>query len=86
MAGLAFGAAALGGGFALAAAGYQAGTGFTARHEASHVQQVEATRRYIEGFERAYKDGQVSEDDWLKFLAIRAKCVTSHCITPPVIG
>lgn len=64
MAGVAFGGAALGGGFALAAAEYQASTGFAARHENTHSQQIEATKWYIAEFEGAYKMDEVSEYDW----------------------
>lgn len=71
MAGVAFGGAALSGGFALAAAGYQTSTGFAARHETTHAQQIETTKRYISEFEDAYRRDEVSEEDWKQYLAIR---------------
>ena len=71
MAGVAFGDAALGGGFALAAAGYQTSAGFAARHEITHAQQIEATKRYITEFEDSYKRDEVSEEDWKQYLSIR---------------
>ncbi|KJA24455.1 hypothetical protein HYPSUDRAFT_53788 [Hypholoma sublateritium FD-334 SS-4] len=70
MSGAEFGAAAIGGGFALAAAGYQAISGFAARHEAVNFQQVEATKRYIAEFEEAHRRGEVSKDDWMRFRTI----------------
>lgn len=73
MAGLAFGGPALGGGFSLAAAGYQTSTGFAARHETTHAQQVETTKRYVAEFEDAYKKDEVTEEDWKQFLSIRDK-------------
>lgn len=77
MAGIAFGSAALGGGFALAAAGYQTTTGFAARHEATHAQQIEMAKRYIADFEGAYRRGEVFENDWNEYLVLRGKLATS---------
>ena len=67
------GAAVVGGGFALAAAGYAAGTGFTSRHENTHAQQVAEMKRHISDFEVAYTKQEVTEDDWQRFLTIRAE-------------
>ncbi|KJA17374.1 hypothetical protein HYPSUDRAFT_46460, partial [Hypholoma sublateritium FD-334 SS-4] len=71
MAGVAFGSAAVGGGFAFAAAAYQTSAGFAARHETTHTQQVEITKRYIAEFEDAYKRDEVSEYDWKHYLRLR---------------
>jgi len=68
-----FGAAVVGGGFALAAAGYAAGTGFTSRHENTHAQQVAEMKRHISDFEAAYQRQEVMEHDWQQFLTIRAE-------------
>jgi len=68
-----FGAAVVGGGFALAAAGYAAGTGFTSRHENMHAQQVAEMKRHISDFEAAYQRQEVMEHDWQQFLTIRAE-------------
>ena len=73
MAGVAFGSAALGGAASVAAAAYQATSGFTARHEATHAQQIETTKRYIAEFGAGYKIGEVSEEDWKEYLLLRTK-------------
>ena len=73
MAGVAFGSAALGGAFSLAAAGYQTSAGFAARHEIAHAQQIEITRRYISEFEDAYIRGEVSEYDWRQYTDLRER-------------
>ena len=73
MAGLALGSAALGGGLALAAAGYQSGAGFAARHETAHAQQVEITRRYVAEFEGAYAGDEVAECDWRRYIDLRER-------------
>jgi len=67
------GAAVVGGGFALAAAGYSVGTGFTSRHENTHAQQVAEMKRHISDFEAAYERQEVTEHDWQQFLTIRAE-------------
>jgi len=67
------GAAVVGGGFALAAAGYTAGSGFTSRHENTHAQQVAEMDRRISDFEAAYERQEVTEHDWKQFLAIRTE-------------
>jgi len=67
------GAAAVGGGFALAAAGYAAGAGFASRHENTHAQQLAEMRRHISDFEAAYERGEIAEHDWEQFLTIRAE-------------
>ncbi|KIM49894.1 hypothetical protein M413DRAFT_6717 [Hebeloma cylindrosporum] len=66
------GAAVVGGAFTLAAAGYSSGTGFTARHETTHAQQIAEMKRHISDFELAYERQEVTENDWERFLAIRA--------------
>ncbi|KJA26642.1 hypothetical protein HYPSUDRAFT_213201 [Hypholoma sublateritium FD-334 SS-4] len=67
-------AAILGGGFALAAAGYAAGTGFTARHEAVHAQQVAYMNRLIAEFEDAYyRKKEVTQAEWNQFMILREK-------------
>lgn len=68
-----FGVAVVGGGFALAAAGYAAGTGFTSRHENTHAHQVAEVKRHISDFEAAYEKQEVTEHDWERFLTIRAE-------------
>jgi len=68
-----FGAAVVGGGFALAAAGYATGAGFTSRHENTHAQQVAEMKRHISDFEAAYERQEVTEHDWQEFLTIRAE-------------
>jgi hypothetical protein len=68
-----FGVAAVGGGFALAAAGYTAGTGFTSRHENTHALQVAEMKRHISEFEAAYERQEVFEHDWQLFLTMRAE-------------
>ena len=73
------GAAVVGGGFALAAAGYSAGTGFTSRHENTHAQQVAEMKRHISDFQAAYERQEVTEHDWQQFLTIRAEWVISAC-------
>jgi hypothetical protein len=65
--------AVIGGGFALAAAGYTAGTGFTSRHENMHAQQVAEMHRRISDFEAAYERQEVTEHDWMQFLTLRAE-------------
>ena len=67
------GAAAVGGGFALAAAGYAAATGFASRHENTHAQQLAEMRRHVSDFEAAYEREEVTEHDWKQFLTIRAE-------------
>ena len=66
-----FGTAAIGAGVALGAAAYTAATGFIARHENVHSMQVTEIRRHIIDFETAYRMGEVTEEDWEKYLAIR---------------
>ena len=73
------GAAVVGGGFTLAAAGYVAGTGFTSWHENMHAQQVTEMDHCISDFEAAYQRQEVAEHDWQEFLSIRAECVFSAC-------
>jgi hypothetical protein len=68
-----FGVAAVGGGVALAAAGYTAGTGFTSRHENTHAQQVAEMKCHTSDFEAAYRRQEVTEDDWQQFLTMRAE-------------
>jgi hypothetical protein len=67
------GAAVVGGGFALMAAGYAAGAGFTSRHENTHAQQVAELKRHISDFEAAYDREEVTEHNWQEFLAIRTE-------------
>jgi hypothetical protein len=68
-----FGVAVVGGGFALAAGGYTAGTGFTSRHENTHAQQVVEMKRHTSDFEAAYGRQEVTEHDWQQFLTMRAE-------------
>jgi hypothetical protein len=68
-----FGIAAVGGGFALAAASYIAATGFTSRHENTHAQQVAEMKRHISEFEAAYERQEVMEHDWQQFLTLRGE-------------
>lgn len=64
------GAAIVGGGFALAVAGYTSGTGFVARHEYSHAQQVAEMRHLSSQFEEAYKREEITENDWKGFITL----------------
>lgn len=73
MAGVAFGSTVLGAGISLATAVYQTSTGFAARHETTHAQQIETTKRYIAEFEDAYKRDEVSEEDWKQYLILRER-------------
>ena len=57
------------------AAAYAAATGFIARHESVHSVQVTEIRRHISDFEAAYGRGEVTEEDWGKYLAIRTEWV-----------
>ena len=68
-----FGTAAIGAGAALGAAAYAAATGFVARHESVHSVQVTETRRHITDFEEAYRRGEVTDEDWESYLAIRTE-------------
>ncbi len=65
------GTAAVGAGAVLGAAVYIATTGFVARHENTHFLQVAEIRRHITDFEVAYGRGEVTEDDWHQYRAIR---------------
>jgi len=65
------GAAAIGAGATIGAALYTAASGFSARHENTHSLQVTEIRRHIADFEGAYARGEVAEDDWRTYLAIR---------------
>ena len=67
------GAAVVGGGFALVAACYAAGVGFTSRHENTHAQEVAELKRHISDFKEAYAREEVTEHDWQDFLTIRAE-------------
>ena len=67
------GTAAIGAGVALGAAAYSAATGFIARHESVHSVQVTEIRRHISDFEAACGRGEVTEEDWRKYLAIRTE-------------
>ena len=67
------GTAAIGAGAALGAAAYASATGFVARHESVHSVQVTEIRRHISDFEAAYGRGEVTEEDWEKYLAIRTE-------------
>jgi len=67
------GAAAVGGGFALAVAGYTTSTGFVSRHENTHAQQLAEMRRHISDFEAVYEREEVAKHDWEQFLTIRAE-------------
>ncbi len=71
MAGVAIGSAAMGGAASVAAAAYQASVGFTARHETTHAQQIDITKRLIAEFEDAYNKGEVYEEDWAQYLLLR---------------
>ena len=73
MAAVTVGSAALGGAASIAAAAYQASAAFTARHEATHAQQIETTKQYIAEFEKAYEKGEVYEEDWKEYLILRDK-------------
>ena len=55
----------------LSAAEYQINAGFSARHENTHVQQIEATKQYIVEFEDTIKRGEVTEHDWQLYLSLR---------------
>ena len=66
-------AAVIGGGFAMAVAGYTTSTGFASRHENTHAQQLAEMRRHVSDFEAAYERGEVTEHDWEQFLTIRAE-------------
>jgi len=66
-------AAVVGGGFALAAAGYTAATGFTSRHESMLAQQVAELNRNISNFEAAHKRKKVTKHNWQQFLIIRTE-------------
>lgn len=67
------GTAAIGAGVALGATVYTAATGFVARHESVHSLQVTEIRRHITDFESAYGRGEVTEEDWQIYLAIRTE-------------
>jgi len=67
------GAAAIGVGAAFGAAVYTTATGFVARHESVHSLQVTEIRRHITDFEAAYGRGEVTEEDWKLYLAIRTE-------------
>ena len=68
-----FGTAAIGAGVVLGAAAYAAATGFVARHESVHSLQVTEIRRHITDFEAAYGRGEVTEEDWEIYQAIRTE-------------
>ena len=68
-----FGTAAIGAGVALGAAAYSDAIGFIARHESVHSVQVTEIRRQISDYEVAYERGEVTEEDWGKYLAIRTE-------------
>lgn len=63
--------AAIGAGAVLGSAAYAAATGFAARHESTHAQQVAEMRRLVGDFEGAYRAGEVAEGDWRRYQAIR---------------
>ena len=65
------GAAAIGMAATMGAALYTAASGFIARHENTHSLRVTEIRRHIADFEAAYAQGEVTEDDWRTYLAIR---------------
>lgn len=69
------GAAAIGLGAALGAVAYTAANGFSARHESNHILQVSEIRRHITDFETANGRGEVTDDDWQLYLAIRSEYV-----------
>lgn len=48
---------------------YAAATGFAARHDNCHTRQVNETWQYDADFERAYKRGKVTEEDWTVYQA-----------------
>ena len=64
---------AIGAGVALGAAFYTAASGFVARHENTHSSQVTEIRRLISDFEAAAERGEVTEEDWKVYRAIRAE-------------
>jgi len=86
------GTAAIGVGAALGATAYAAATGFIARHESVHSLQVTEIRRHISDFEAAYGRGEVTEEDWGKYLSIRTEarqkeseyeeCISAYKDTP----
>jgi hypothetical protein len=63
--------AAIGAGAVLGGAVYAAATGFVSRHETTHSLQVTEIRRLVTDFEAAYRSGEVIEDDWQRYQAIR---------------
>ena len=68
-----FGTAAIGAGAALGVAAYAAAAGFAARHESVHSLQVTEIRRHTTDFEAAYGRGEVTEEDWKIYQAIRTE-------------
>ena len=67
------GTAAIGAGAAFGAVAYAAATGFIARHENVHSVQVADIRLHIFDFEAAYRRGEVTEEDWGKYLVLRTE-------------
>jgi hypothetical protein len=67
--------AAIGVGAVLGGAVYTAATGFAARHETTHSLLVTEIRRLVTDFEAAYRRGDVTEDDWQRYQAIRDESV-----------
>jgi len=65
------GAAAIGAGATIGATLYTTASRFIARHESTHSLQVTEIRHHIADFEAAYAQGEVAEDDWHTYLAIR---------------
>ena len=58
---------------ALGAAVYTATAGFIARHENTHSLQVKEIRHHVSDFEAAHGRGEVTEEDWQVYQAIRSE-------------
>ncbi|CAA7266657.1 unnamed protein product [Cyclocybe aegerita] len=71
------GGATIGGVASIAAALYMSAAGFSARHDQCHDSQVADTQLLAKSFEKAYRDGDLSDEDYSKYLELRSVAIAS---------
>ncbi|CAA7264955.1 unnamed protein product [Cyclocybe aegerita] len=71
------GGAVIGGAAGITAAAYTHASNFSARHDQCHDSQSLETQRLAQGFEMAYREGNIADEDYGKFLEMKDVAIKS---------
>ncbi|KAJ3511456.1 hypothetical protein NLJ89_g4085 [Agrocybe chaxingu] len=71
------GGAVIGGAAGITAAAYTHTSNFSARHDQCHDLQSLETQRLSQGFEKAYREGNIADEDYAKFLEMKDVAIIS---------